>query len=808
MISGRSLSGVIGTMSRRMAALAVFTAALPAGAFYPFGGFQSETNAITFVRWPFFLMDVDRNGDISGPLDGIPITFESGETGFTAEEREILVDAFNVWENLPGSYVAFSFTEPVSDPLPVGGGGFDSINYVALAAEGDTQTPGLPDGALGVALLLFSIDTSYLIDEDTGELLATFGPGEIIEADLIIGESAFRTAVDPDKDNSDLFATAVHEIGHFIGLGHTPVGNVREVEEGEDFDEFTFIEEPVLTERAPNGDLVLVGATPTMWPIAFATQTGAATFEDGGGSLAPDDVSAAYFLYPRQEQLDDRFSISQQARSRPRAGIPSSPLVGALITAWADHDNNSSTGRLPLISTMTGLYTNGPAESDGRFTMYGLPKRMLDQSGALFDVTYVFTMQPMNGTDIIGATPLEYDSMHNQPHVPVDGVEVPDVRTIEDYSFGFPSEVYVESGNVLDVSNRALGTPLYFHSTRRVVVSFTSGKSFDQLLPTSVPMFGRSNVTSLCAVAKTAGLDEAPAIFAPLRGLGIDPDGTGGAMLAALRSVRDQYLMTTAPGIALTDAYYRVSPALAAFLESNPWALALCRIVWMIAMVGYTFLLPVCAFAVAGAVVAAALRRRRVRLAAAAAAMALLAVAVSAPSAEARMARYIKTEELVKTSDEVIHGVVTDTESYYWQDSKLIVTDVTVEVASAAKGGFAKSDSFTITVAGGEMDGMRLVATGLPTFREGEEVVLFLRHQKSNGTVVTAGERGKYLVQTDGATGKKYVRGASTEGTLGLGEVSKATPAEQKDENGVTLDAFLTYVEETAASQAEAAGDE
>lgn len=799
MISGRSLSEAFGALSRFAVTVSALGAALPAAAFYPFGGFVTDTNEMVFVRWPFYLMDVDRNGDISGDFDGIPITFESGETGYTSEERDILVDAFNVWENLPGSYAAFSFTEPVSDPLPTGGVDYDGINYVALATEGDPLTPGLPDGVLGVTFILYSIDPLTIIAPGTTQLV-TFAAGEIIEADIILPEAAFRTAADPDKDNSDLFATAVHEIGHFIGLGHTPVGNLREVEEGEDFDEFVLIEDPVLIERAPNGDLELVGATPTMFPFSFATTTGPGTFQDGGGSLAPDDVSAAYFLYPRQEQLDDVFSIAQYARNTPRAGVPSAPLVGALITAWADHDNNESTGRVPLISTMTGLYTNGPDEVDGRFTMYGLPKRLLDQGGALFDATYIFTMQPMNGLDLAGSIPPDFDSMHNE-NPPQDA------RELADYDVTFPSEVFRESGNVFDISNRALGTPFYFHATRRVVVSFESGKSLDQILPTSTPMFGRSNVTGVCPVAKTAALGESPAIFGPLGGLGIDPTITGGAMLTALRTVRDEYLMTTAAGTAFTDGYYRLAPAMAAYLEANPWALALCRVLWMIAMIGYSFFVPICAALALGGLAVAAFRRRRMRALATAAALAL-AITVAAPSADARSARYVKTAELVKTSDEVVHGVVTETECYYWPDSKLIVTDVTVEVASAAKGGFAKADSFTITIAGGEMDGMRLLATGLPTFKEGEEVVLFLRHQKSNGTVVTAGDRGKYLVETNAETGEKYVRGVTMEGNLGLGEVSKETAPEQKDENGVTLDAFLTYIQETAASQAEAAGDE
>lgn len=81
-------------------------------------------------------------------------------------------------------------------------------------------------------------------------------------------------------------------------------------------------------------------------------------------------------------------------------------------------------------------------------------------------------------------------------------------------------------------------------------------------------------------------------------------------------------------------------------------------------------------------------------------------------------------EELVRESVAVVHGRVRDVRASWTSDRRTIQSAVTVEVMTSLKG--ADVETTTFVVPGGEAGGRLLVVPGAPTFRVGDEVVLFL----------------------------------------------------------------------------------
>jgi hypothetical protein len=159
--------------------------------------------------------------------------------------------------------------------------------------------------------------TSFLIDVTTGELL---------EADIFFN-SVFPWSVAPGGESGrfDLESIALHEIGHFSGLGHSALGE---------------------TELAASGGRRVVGARTVMFPIAFA----AGSVVDR--TLQADDIAAISDLYPEPGFNDTTGSLSGRVTRNGQG------LFGAHVAAF-----HLRTGAL------VGNYS---LDSQGRFSIAGL----------------------------------------------------------------------------------------------------------------------------------------------------------------------------------------------------------------------------------------------------------------------------------------------------------------------------------------------------------------------------------------------------------------------------------------------------
>jgi hypothetical protein len=214
---------------------------------------------------------------------------ERGATGVSSSDLQAALSrAFATWEAVPTASISFQFagftgSEPFED---------DGVSVLGFQNDPDM------DRVLGA--------TSFVIDTVTGA---------IVESDVFFN-SAFLWSVAPAGDplRFDLESIAVHEIGHFIGLGHSALGE---------------------TELTSPGDRRVLGSGTVMFPITF----GRGVTRDR--ELQPDDIAGVSDLYPDGGFREDT-GVARGRVTRNGAGV-----LGAHVTAF-----NPETGRLIAAFTL------------------------------------------------------------------------------------------------------------------------------------------------------------------------------------------------------------------------------------------------------------------------------------------------------------------------------------------------------------------------------------------------------------------------------------------------------------------------
>ena len=190
--------------------------------------------------------------------------------------------AFAEWEEVPTASIAFEF------------GGFtnaDPFEDDDLSVLGFRSEPGM-ERVLGA--------TTFIVDTITGE---------IVESDVFFNDTfPWSTSATGDANRVDLQSVATHEIGHFIGLGHSALGE---------------------TEVLSPGRRRVLATAAVMFPIAF----GRGNIADR--ELQPDDIAGVSDLYPAAGFRDDT------GVARGRVTIGGRGLLGAHVVAF-----NLDTGKL------------------------------------------------------------------------------------------------------------------------------------------------------------------------------------------------------------------------------------------------------------------------------------------------------------------------------------------------------------------------------------------------------------------------------------------------------------------------------
>ncbi len=154
----------------------------------------------------------------------------------------------------------------------------------------------------------------------------------------------------------------------------------------------------------------------------------------------------------------------------------------------------------------------------------------------------------------------------------------------------------------------------------------------------------------------------------------------------------------------------------------------------------------------------------------------------------------VSPQEIAKSSTLVVDGKVSGVRSYWNADHSKIFTETTVDVNATHKG--ANASLVRVLQLGGVVGNVRQTAHGALAWKRGEEVLLFLEPAGSTqpGTFqVTGFSQGKYDIERDARTGRKFVRQAMPADMSGStpSAASGNTPAQS---GKVTLDQFLGQV--------------
>ena len=166
----------------------------------------------------------------------------------SAEFEAAVARGFAAWNDVETATVDFQFGGFVGNsPFDE-----DDVNTIGFADR--------PDLDRVLASTAFSYDTRT---------------GEILESDIFFNSSVDWTASQTGQSGLfDLEAIATHEAGHFLGLGHSALGE---------------------TERTQSGNRRLIASGSVMFPIAFGPGN------ISGRSLRADDIAGVSDIYPDTE---------------------------------------------------------------------------------------------------------------------------------------------------------------------------------------------------------------------------------------------------------------------------------------------------------------------------------------------------------------------------------------------------------------------------------------------------------------------------------------------------------------------------
>jgi len=164
------------------------------------------------------------------------------------------------------------------------------------------------------------------------------------------------------------------------------------------------------------------------------------------------------------------------------------------------------------------------------------------------------------------------------------------------------------------------------------------------------------------------------------------------------------------------------------------------------------------------------------------------------PSAWATQVLYRTPRQLGTESRLVVRGEVIGVRSYWNETRTKIFTAARVSVDETYKGSGAST--IDVVQLGGVVGSVKVTVHGALSWREGEDVVLFLEPYDgpSAGTEtfqVSGFSQGKFSVQKDPRTGKSFVSRPETSGAELVGAPSAGSPEPSSRIENLSIEQFI-----------------
>ncbi len=125
----------------------------------------------------------------------------------------------------------------------------------------------------------------------------------------------------------------------------------------------------------------------------------------------------------------------------------------------------------------------------------------------------------------------------------------------------------------------------------------------------------------------------------------------------------------------------------------------------------------------------------------------ILVISLSVASIRATTIIRMELPQLVQQSDSIIQGRVDDVAVQWDADKKLAFTYITISVDDPMKG--QRRRTVTIRQLGGQVGALNVSVAGMPKFKTGESVIVFLKAQADGTFQVVGMNQGKYEISED-----------------------------------------------------------
>ena len=119
-------------------------------------------------------------------------------------------------------------------------------------------------------------------------------------------------------------------------------------------------------------------------------------------------------------------------------------------------------------------------------------------------------------------------------------------------------------------------------------------------------------------------------------------------------------------------------------------------------------------------------------------------ILLGATFARATTVQRLALEDLVKKARHIVAGKVRDSRTYWSDNRKLILTSYTIEVDESIKGQSPRT--FEVTTIGGKIGDLELQVSGMPSFVENENILVFTEASGSYEVVIGLAQ-GKFNVE-------------------------------------------------------------